>query len=328
MPPKNRSKTKTKPRSRSRSRSSSPKEKGKTVVLRSSSPKEKGKTVVSKKFKKICTNISTTTGKKIRYNTSRDDEEEVDPNLLLLEFPKIKGDGIDTFCFDKTEAAHLLTPYHHPGTIQDVPRNPWTRQVLTQEHKTKIQNFLNDKNIKKVKDLDNPDSPEDTEDFEETLIAKVRQDPSFVQTIQNPSERVQYAVIENNIENIRFIENPSEQLQMNIIRKDPDNIRFIENPSEQLQLAAIEEDINSVVFIKKPCYKVLQQVLDEVNYSDLWEYKGVRELLDHINIREDGSLVYNEDNEELRELEEEWHRKCWKGDCSPLLKTLILNARF
>lgn len=128
---------------------------------------------------------------------------------------------------------------------------------------------------------------------------------------------------------IKNIENPSEALQLAAVRSDPDVIRYISTPSEDVQLEAISVDLDAARFIKNPCYKVLRQVYD-TEYRYAWKNgeTEMRELLDHINLQEDGSLVYDKDTDRLRELNAQFSRSAWKGNCDPLLRTIMNCVRF
>ena len=113
---------------------------------------------------------------------------------------------------------------------------------------------------------------------EQQLINKVLNNPVIIRVIDNPSEKVQLAAVNQNgnvigyiIEKgiipsekvqlaavnqngwaIEFIKNPSEKVQLAAVNKSSFAIKYIDNPSEKVQLAAIKQNGWAIEFIKNP----------------------------------------------------------------------------
>ena len=86
---------------------------------------------------------------------------------------------------------------------------------------------------------------------EEELIQIVEYDPSYIQFIKNPSEKVQLTAVKQNGYSIRYINNPSEKVQLAAVNKIGSSIYFIQNPSEKvirtaILNGAIKEDLEHI----------------------------------------------------------------------------------
>jgi hypothetical protein len=92
-----------------------------------------------------------------------------------------------------------------------------------------------------------------------TLDKQVYNFGKLIQFIDNPSEEMkQVAMVQEDPSSIQYIENPSERVQLAAVKKLGNSIRFIENPSEEVQLAAVKKNPRVIRHIKNPTQKVKQ----------------------------------------------------------------------
>jgi hypothetical protein len=91
-------------------------------------------------------------------------------------------------------------------------------------------------------------------------LEKVKEEPEFIEYIENPTEEMQLIAIKNDI-HISMIENPTEKVQMEAIKKDIHTIEFIEEPTEEMMLFVLNEDISFFDTITNKTEKVIKELL-------------------------------------------------------------------
>jgi hypothetical protein len=71
-------------------------------------------------------------------------------------------------------------------------------------------------------------------DIEADQIKEVEREGKRIQFIENPSEKVQLAAVNNDCEAIMFIENPNEDVQRIAVKKNINMINHIKNPTKYI----------------------------------------------------------------------------------------------
>ena len=84
----------------------------------------------------------------------------------------------------------------------------------------------------------------------------IRNHPSEIRNIENPSERLQLIAVRKDGYKIIFIKNPTEKVQLEAVRENGYAIRYIKNPSEQVQLEAVKQNGYALEYIKNPSEKI------------------------------------------------------------------------
>ena len=74
---------------------------------------------------------------------------------------------------------------------------------------------------------------------EEELIRIVKNDPFYIKSIENPSEKVQLEALKNYVFAIKCIKNPTEEIQLKSVQQHGSSIFYIENPTEEVIRTAI-----------------------------------------------------------------------------------------
>ena len=105
--------------------------------------------------------------------------------------------------------------------------------------------------------------------LEEQLVA-VKQDPTSIRFIKNPSEEVQLAAVNKNGLAIQYIKNPSEELQLAAVKQNGYAIQYIANPSEAVKLAAVNQNGYAIKDIDNPTEQV--QLVAVSNDGDSIKY--------------------------------------------------------
>ena len=80
----------------------------------------------------------------------------------------------------------------------------------------------------------------------------------LIQFIDNPSETVQLAAVEEYPFSIKYIKNPSERVQLAAVEENGRAIKLIQNPTERVQLAVVKQYTWAIRFIQNPTEKVKQ----------------------------------------------------------------------
>jgi len=65
-------------------------------------------------------------------------------------------------------------------------------------------------------------------------IETVKQNPSHIQNVVNPDERIQLAAVEVDGNAIQFIENPSKKVQFSAVKQSPSAYQYIKNPYKRV----------------------------------------------------------------------------------------------
>lgn len=96
---------------------------------------------------------------------------------------------------------------------------------------------------------------------EKLQLAAVRENGLSIKYIKNPSEKVQLAAVKRNGLLIQSIEQPNEKVQLAAVKQKGTAIRYIKNPSEKVQLAAVRENGIVIYYIEKPSKKVKKEAI-------------------------------------------------------------------
>ena len=76
------------------------------------------------------------------------------------------------------------------------------------------------------------------QDFLDEQLKMINYEPSLIQFIKDPSEKLQLAAVTECPYAIEFIEDPSEKVQLVVITKKPYILHWIKNPFEKVKLVA------------------------------------------------------------------------------------------
>jgi hypothetical protein len=102
---------------------------------------------------------------------------------------------------------------------------------------------------------------------EKVQLAAVQQDGNairgFISRNIEPSEKVQLVAVQKNAHLIKVIQNPSEQVQLAAVQREGYVIQFIQNPSEQVQLAAVQQEGDTIQYIENPSEQVQLAAVQE-----------------------------------------------------------------
>lgn len=90
----------------------------------------------------------------------------------------------------------------------------------------------------------------------------VKQEPSLIEYIDNPTEQTQLEAIRKDEYVIKYIENPSIKVQLEAVKQNGFAIEYIKNPSIEVQLEAIKERVTSIEYIDNPADEVLIIVIN------------------------------------------------------------------
>lgn len=151
----------------------------------------------------------------------------------------------------------------------------------------------------------------------DTIKRCVKDDPSNIHYFENPSEKIQFfvintfggsairyinptaitedvkiAAIKNNPGAIRYIENPSEKLKYMAVNTAGTAIKYIKDPSEELKLLAVKRTSQAIRFIENPSEK-LQLTAIEGNPSLIAEIKNPTEKVQIRAIQLDREAYYD-----------------------------------
>lgn len=115
-------------------------------------------------------------------------------------------------------------------------------------------------NPRAINSIDNPS--------EKVQVIAVNKDPDCLRLIKNPTEKVQQAAVNADVEVIQFIKNPSEDVQSVAINKNPYlAFKYIDNPSEKVLLTAVQRDGSCIRFINNPSEAVQSAAVKQNGYS-------------------------------------------------------------
>lgn len=127
------------------------------------------------------------------------------------------------------------------------------------------------------------------------IFSKQAEEHLFLQLIKNPSEEIQIAAVQADVENIQLIKNPSEEIQTVIVSTNGAAIRFLKNPTEEIQIIAVKQDGLALAEIKNPSEKVQLAAVD--NAPGMIEtIKNPSEKVQLVAIKQDYSVIYDIEN--------------------------------
>jgi hypothetical protein len=98
----------------------------------------------------------------------------------------------------------------------------------------------------------------------------------------------QYKIIKKYNYFIEHIENPSERCQFASIKYNPYNVKYIKNPCKKIQLYIVKNYITYFIYIKNPSFKICQLALYKdifiINYinPECDYYQEVKELYEFL----------------------------------------------
>jgi hypothetical protein len=102
-------------------------------------------------------------------------------------------------------------------------------------------------------------------------LEAVKNNPSAIQWIKNPSEEMKLIAIQDNPNNIFHIENPSKEIQLIAIKKNPRAITH--NPCKEAQLIAVRNDNDEsnpiIMRINNPCKEAQLIAASKINFNAL-----------------------------------------------------------
>lgn len=108
---------------------------------------------------------------------------------------------------------------------------------------------------------------------EQELMKKVKENPEYISEIENPSEAVQLAAVQQDGYVIKYIKNPSEAVQLAAVEYEGLTLDYIDNPTENVQFKAVEDDPWNLASIKNPISEVVLNALEaDVDILDSIEY--------------------------------------------------------
>ena len=125
--------------------------------------------------------------------------------------------------------------------------------------------------------------------LEEQLVA-VKQDPTSIRFIKNPSEEVQLAAVTQNGYAIQYIKNPSEELQLAAVTQNGNAILFIKNPSEEVKLAAVNKYGCAIQYIKNPSEEVQLAAVKENGFA-IQYIANPSEAVQLLAVKKNGYLI-------------------------------------
>lgn len=73
----------------------------------------------------------------------------------------------------------------------------------------------------------------------EQLLLKLKNNPEYIQELDNPCEELEVFVVKNNGNNIKYIKNPSKEVQRQAIKNTPLCVKYIKNVMETLAVKLI-----------------------------------------------------------------------------------------
>ena len=105
------------------------------------------------------------------------------------------------------------------------------------------------------------------ENREAFLVSAVEQDGYIIQSIKNPSEKLQRLAVTQKGYAIQFIKNPSEKIQELAVSRNGYAIRYIKKPSEELKELAVKQDGCAIQYIKNPSEELQKLAVSEDGYA-------------------------------------------------------------
>ena len=220
--------------------------------------------------------------------------EYISDNDLMYE-GRIMNHCVGTYCLKKNERTSRIYSLRDPSdrsvlTIETDGTGALIRQVEGEERRGPnyeenelIKKWLDNKEDlikekilpavrKNILSIKNPlewvnkypdEFTEDKVGKETFEIIEVLKYPFAIQYINNPSEKVQLAAVNQNGYAIKYINNPSEKVQLAAVNKNAYAIKFIKDPSEKVQLAAVSKYGDAIEFIKDPSEQVQLDVVNQ-----------------------------------------------------------------
>ena len=91
----------------------------------------------------------------------------------------------------------------------------------------------------------------------------VKENPDFIQYIDNPSEKIQMLAVRIDGLAIQFIKNPTTETKLEAIKNDGYAIQFIKDPTEEMQILAVQQNGNVIKFIKNPSEKIQEEAIKQ-----------------------------------------------------------------
>ena len=87
-------------------------------------------------------------------------------------------------------------------------------------------------------------------------VAMVSTHPATIDYIKDPVKRAQIIAVKLDIEMIEYIEEPCEEAQLIAVKESPDLIVYISDPTEKVQFTAVSQDGDMILQISDPSEKV------------------------------------------------------------------------
>jgi protein-tyrosine phosphatase len=92
----------------------------------------------------------------------------------------------------------------------------------------------------------------ESENDENKQLEIIKFDPHRIDEIKNPSEYVNFCLVEKNPFEIKQIKNPSESVCLTAVRKNGCAIQHIKSPTSKVEFAAINENPHAIQYIEYP----------------------------------------------------------------------------
>ena len=95
----------------------------------------------------------------------------------------------------------------------------------------------------------------------ESILAKLKSDPSYIQEMDEIDEDLNLFLVKNNGNNIKYINNPSKEVQKEAIKNVPLSVQYIDDIDEEIGIISVKSLWNSLGLIKNPTEKIIKEAI-------------------------------------------------------------------
>lgn len=95
----------------------------------------------------------------------------------------------------------------------------------------------------------------------EKLLLKLKNNPEYIQELNEIDEELELFIVKNNGNNIRYVKKPSKEVQRQAIMNTPLCVKYIENIDEEVGIICVKSLWNSLELINNPSEKIIEEAI-------------------------------------------------------------------
>lgn len=128
----------------------------------------------------------------------------------------------------------------------------------------------------------------------EEILLKLKNNPEYIQELNEVDEELEIFIVKNNGNNIRYIINPIKEVQRQAIKNTPLSVKYIRNVDKQVGIICVKSLWNSLELTNNPS----EDIIEEAIKTKGWAIQFVKEPSEELQM-----LAVSKDYDSIKYIE-------------------------